>query len=266
MIFYLGIHRTNWMRSTAVPLFVSRTRLSTLKTMPRALGPWALDSGGFTELDRNHAWTLSPEEYARFVRRCVEEVGHLAWAAPQDWMCGPQMLASTGLTVRDHQRLTTENLLRLRTLDPALPIIPVLQGWHRDDYMRHIDDYEQAGIVLTDEPLVGVGSVVARQGKPDVRKLFRRLAGYGIRCHGFGVKAAGLLGEFSYADALASADSMSWSYQARKQAAHGAPSCDPAKRKTCANCLHYALEWRDKLLAELDRLHPRLYSDVPVAA
>ena len=50
MKFYLGTHQTGWLAKLDVPLFVSRRRLATLRKLPRAVGSWALDSGGFTEL------------------------------------------------------------------------------------------------------------------------------------------------------------------------------------------------------------------------
>ena len=57
--FYLGTHHPSWLRKTDVPLFVSRRRLAGLKTLPRARGPWALDSGGFQELILHGEWTVS---------------------------------------------------------------------------------------------------------------------------------------------------------------------------------------------------------------
>lgn len=50
--FWLGTHKTGWLERTDVPLFISRRRLVERVTLPRARGPWALDSGGFTELVR----------------------------------------------------------------------------------------------------------------------------------------------------------------------------------------------------------------------
>jgi hypothetical protein len=48
--FFLGTHMPHWLGLLDIPLFVSHRRLGRLKTLPRALGPWALDSGGFSEL------------------------------------------------------------------------------------------------------------------------------------------------------------------------------------------------------------------------
>ena len=45
------------------------------------------------------------------VRLYRDEVGGLQCAAPQDWMCEPQIVAKTGLSVREHQQRTVENLL-----------------------------------------------------------------------------------------------------------------------------------------------------------
>jgi hypothetical protein len=168
--FYLGVHVPHWLDKAGVPLFVSHRTLKDRKTFPRAAAPWALDSGGFTELSLFGEWRTTPREYVTAVRRYRDEVGMLAWASPQDWMNEPAMLERTGLTVAEHQRRTVENLLTLRSLAPDLPIIPVLQGWTADDYHRCADLYEQAGVDLTAEPVVGVGTVCRRQdtGAADV--------------------------------------------------------------------------------------------------
>ena len=84
----------NWLedpRCIDVDLFVSRSTLKRRKRLPVACTDWALDSGGFTELQLHGQWTLSPREYAAEVRRFRDEIGRLIWAAPQDWMCEPQV-------------------------------------------------------------------------------------------------------------------------------------------------------------------------------
>jgi hypothetical protein len=86
--FYLGTHHPSWLRRTDVPLFISRRRLAGRKTLPRARGPWALDSGGFQELTLHGRWTLTPREYVREVRRYASEIGNLRFAAAMDWLCG----------------------------------------------------------------------------------------------------------------------------------------------------------------------------------
>src|SRR5690606_3699977 len=175
---------------------------------------WALDSGGFTELAMHGRWTVSAAQYAAEARRFRDEIGRMEWAAPQDWMCEPWMLARTGLSVAEHQRRTVDNLLELRALAPDLPWVPVLQGWALGDYLRHVEMYDRASVDLRAEPLVGLGSVCRRQGMAEAERIVRALAGLGLRLHGFGVKLTGMR---RFADALVSADSMAWSFDARRR-------------------------------------------------
>lgn len=248
LCFYLGTHRPTWLWNVHdVPLFISHRVLRERRSpFPRATTPWALDSGGFTELNLFGEWRTTPEEYVAAVRRYDTELGCMEWASPQDWMCEPWVLAKTGLTVAEHQQRTTENYLHLIELAPDLGFIPVLQGWTTEDYRRHADAYEAAGVDLASLPLVGIGSVCRRQGTGAIAGVFDALMGRGLAMHGFGVKAAGLS---QYADALASADSMAWSLGARQDARKGIRHC---AKKTCANCLHYALDWRKRVLAGME--------------
>jgi hypothetical protein len=241
LTFYLGTHEPGWLARLAVPLCVSRTRLQHRKTLPRAIIPWMLDSGSFTELERHREHTMTPAGYAAFVRRCRDQIGQLAWAAPQDWMCEPFMLARTGLTVAGHQQRTVENYLELRMAGDGLPIRPVLQGWTRDDYLRCVDLYASYGVDLEGEPLVGLGSVCRRQDTDEAGRIVRALAP--LRLHGFGVKVTGLR-EFGYR--LISADSLAWSYNARRN-----PPMHGCTHRSCANCPRRAVWWRGRLLASL---------------
>jgi hypothetical protein len=79
--FYLGAHHPNWLRLVDFPLFISHRRLTGRATLPRARAPWALDSGGFTELSMYGAWQTTAEQYAMAVRRYRDEIGLLTWAA-----------------------------------------------------------------------------------------------------------------------------------------------------------------------------------------
>jgi hypothetical protein len=243
--FFLGCHHPHWLRAAEVPLFISDRRLRDYRTLPRAAGSWALDSGGFTELSTHGSWDQGPTpgEYIARVRRYHDEVGGLAWAAPQDWMCEPWILAKTGLTVADHQRRTVDNYLRLRDLasDAGLPgglVVPVLQGWEPDDYLRCVQRYQAAGVDLTAAPLVGLGTVCRRQATAVVGSILADLHAAGVtRLHGFGFKIQGLQ---NYAGWLASADSMAWSYAARKRPVM--PGC--VRHRNCANCPRFAYHWR----------------------
>ena len=239
MKFWLGTHEASWLKIES-NLFVSRRRLFKRRTLPVAAGAWALDSGGFTELNLFGGWKTKEREYARDVLRFQDEIGNLEWAAPMDWMCEPFMLQKTGFTVEQHQRLTVKNFLHLRNVLGTI-IIPVLQGWELDDYLRCVDMYDQAGVDLYQEDLVGLGSVCRRQNTQEAAHIVRALSD--LPLHGFGMKTSGLM---VYADALASADSMAWSYRARRD--HPLRGCT---HQSCANCIHYARRWRDRIAEDI---------------
>lgn len=255
--FLLGTHQPNWLTEIPLSLFVSDTRLRKLKKLPRAAAPWALDSGGFTELKKHGAWTVGPADYAARVRRYRDQIGQLRWAAPQDWMCEPIIInggqigsnkyVGTHLSVDEHQWRTVANLVHLRSIAPDLPWIPVLQGYTLAEYLRCIDRYGLAGIDLTREPLVGLGSVCRRQASSEIHQIVTAVRERGItRLHGFGVKTLGLE---RYGHLLTSADSMAWSQVARRERLR-LPGC--TAHKNCANCPKWALRWRTKVISQLD--------------
>lgn len=236
----------HWLATAGVPLMVSHRRLRRRITLPRAVAPWVCDSGGFTELSAYGEWRTTPAEYVAGLRRYRDEIGWLAWAAPQDHMCEPWITAKTGLSIAEHQKLTTENLLELRALAPELPIIPVLQGWELDDYRRHLDAYADAGVDLSAEPVVGLGTVCRRQATGQIGAIVWTLVRAGLRLHGFGVKLDGLR---QYGYLLVSADSQAGSYGARKRIGR----CPHGIVRWEANCPEWAQAWRDDVLGMLLR-------------
>ncbi|MEU4331422.1 DUF7221 family queuine tRNA-ribosyltransferase-like protein [Nonomuraea dietziae] len=253
--FYLGTHRPNWITTAppGVSLFLSHRLLAAYKTLPKP-PEWpaprrhiAIDSGAFTELSLYHQFVTTPEEYIRALTRYDNKITDLDWAAPQDWMCEPWMLAKTGLTVAEHQRRTVENFVRLTELWPQYsdatecPIMPVIQGWTVNDYLACVALYEKYGVRLAkDYPIVGVGSVCRRQATQEIGDIFRTLAGLDLPLHGFGVKLAGIR---RYGRYLTTADSMAWSYAGRRT-----PTvCGSTRHKSEANCQIFALDWRDRV-------------------
>ena len=244
MDFYLGTDRVNWLSQITIPLMVSHRVLHSRKTMPRAIGPWVLDSGAFSEVSQHGKWTVPVTEYIKAVTRYRDEIGHMIWAAPMDWMCEPWMIEKTGLSVEEHQRRTTENYLDLVCRAPNLPWIPVLQGWALDDYHRHVEGYFNAGVSLQDEPVVGIGSVCRRQATAEAAGIIRSLWAQGIKnLHGFGFGVQGLR---EVGALMASADSMAWSYRAR----HSEPLQGCAHKK-CNHCQKFALQWREKVISRI---------------
>jgi len=255
LLFLLGTHQPGWLRTVPVSLFVSDRRLRRYRRLPTAARPWALDSGGFTELATYGTWANgpTPAAYARRVRRYRDHIGRLMWAAPQDWMCEPFITAKTGLSVVEHQARTVGNLLELRSIAPDLPWTPIVQGDTVADYLACVDRYTRAGIDLTAEPLVGVGSVCRRQAIGQAGQILTALHAAGLtRLHGFGVKTTGVL---RYGHLLVSADSLAWSYAARRDPP--LPACVGRHR----NCPTYATTWRARLLGQLhaSRAQPTLW-------
>jgi hypothetical protein len=264
--FLLGTHQANHLALAGVPLFVSDTRLRRYKTLPRAAAPWALDSGGFTQLQQHGTWTVPPKEYVARVRRYRDEIGRLDWCAPQDWMCEPIVISGgragrmtfvgTHLSVAEHQRLTVENAVELSMLAPDLPWVRVVQGYTEDEYLRCVDLYAKYGIDLTQDALVGVGSVCRRQAMGEAHDIIRALINRGLtHLHVFGFKTLGLE---EVGDEVDSADSLTWSEVARRLKKVACGTVHPRGGKNCANCLVFALQWRTRLLRHLDNLnHPQ---------
>lgn len=236
LMFYVGSHQPQWLARTVMPLFVSHRRLRVLKKLPRAICSWALDSGGFSELSMYGEWRSSTTDYIAATKRYADEIGSLRWAAIRDWMCEPFIVAKTGLTVREHQRHTVDSYLKLMTLAPDLPWIPVLQGFTLGEYKQCWDDYNRAGVDLANLPLVGIGSICRRQHTDEIATIVRYFSEQGLQPHGFGVKIQGLT---QFAQYLTSADSMAWSFATRRQP----PMPGHAGHINCANCRTYAELW-----------------------
>lgn len=269
--FYLGTHKGGWLRKASVPLFVSDRTLAAYRgPLPVAAASWALDSGGFTELQKYGGWTVPAEEYLARVVRYDREVGGMTFWAQQDWMCEPIIIAGgvdddgnvyagTGLDVAEHQRRTVANYLELRELASSLDLdlagrlMPSVQGYAEAEYLECVDLYAANGVDLTALPLVGLGSVCRRQATSEALGIITALGWRGVRrMHGFGVKTTGLK---KYGRLLASADSLAWSFAARRRKL----KLDGCPHATCANCLTWATQWRADVIAALDASPPSLF-------
>lgn len=178
-------------------------------------------------------------------------------------MCEPHIVVATGLSIREHQLRTVENLVQLRCLAPDLPIIPVLQGWTLDDYLYCVELYRQRGLDLRKEPLVGLGSVCRRQATDEIEEIVRALARLGLKLHGFGVKTSGLR---RYGRHLVSSDSMAWSFHGRYAGPCQHPRPGHSQPISEANCLPYALQWHRALARTLGDLAPVSGAEPPRVA
>ncbi|MFJ4680562.1 hypothetical protein [Kitasatospora sp. NPDC088783] len=246
--FWLGIHHPNWLERTDIPLFVSNPCLNGRKSFPRARGPWVLDSGAYSELALHGGWRITEAQYAARIRLYRQEIDNLAWTAPLDFPCETDVLRKTGLSAREHARLTVDSVLELRHLGED--VIPVLQGWTAGDYRRCEEMYEKAGIDLEAEPIVGVGTMCKRQNSLTAVGILDVLARKDdrgmprVNLHAFGFSKPGL--RLAGANTLASADSMAWSSAGRHER-----GCAPGHQSE-ANCLPFALAWREELIGRLE--------------
>lgn len=211
MTFYVGmddVHHAKYLPRT----FISVNRLRQRKSDFHP-NDWIMDSGAFTEISTHGRWTTTVEAYALQIERW-RVCGNMLAAVAQDLMCEPFIIEKSGLTVLKHQQITIGRYVELRELTDVL-IMPVIQGFHPDDYPEHVEQY---GADLAEGQWTGVGSVCKRNTDPRVIEYILRkikMARPDLRLHGFGLKLTALKHPRIRA-LLHSADSMAWSFHARK--------------------------------------------------
>jgi len=218
MRFFTGLHQPSDAKHFDA-VFISVNRLRTRRSN-FANADWIMDSGAFTEISTHGHYRHSVQEYAREVKRWAGDK-HLIAAVAQDWMCEPFIVAKTGLSVEQHQQLTVQRYDDLLAEDTGdVYILPVLQGFAPGDYAQHVRMY---GNRLTPGQWVGVGSICKRNGSPDqvaaVLLAIKRVRP-DLRLHGFGLKTTSLAHPL-VRSLLHTADSMAWSYHARKNGRSG---------------------------------------------
>lgn len=225
MKFYTGIHQPADARH--VPrAFISAHRLATRRSGFES-PDWIMDSGSFSTIAMHGGFPGAPEDYAHEALRWKALVPTMQRAVTQDYMCEPAMLERTGETVLSHQTMTIGRFRRIRAICGPL-VMPVLQGYEPADYARHAIWY---GYDIPEGAWVGVGSVCKRQGNASaIAEVLRAILDVrpDLRLHGFGVKTTSLACA-SVRDRLYSADSMAWSYAARKQGRNGNSPLEAAK-------------------------------------
>lgn len=214
MDFYTGQHNLHHAKHSDL-VFVSVNRLWKRRSA-FDVGSWIMDSGAFSQILRHGGYTEGVEVYAAEIKRWAKN-GDLKAAVAQDYMCEAHMLKITGLTIPEHQRLTVERYDQLVACDTGgVYIMPVLQGYDPVDYVRHIEMY---GERLAPGAWVGVGSVCKRNGNPAaILRVLQAIKDKrpDLRLHGFGLKATALSSPYITA-LLHTADSMAWSFAARRE-------------------------------------------------
>jgi len=212
MRFFIGLHQPSDAKHFDA-VFMSVNRLRNRKR-PFAVEDWIMDSGAFSTIATHGGYPYSIEEYANQIKRWKTN-GNLLAAVSQDYMCEPAMLAKTGLSIADHQRLTIERYDALLRCETGCYILPVLQGYAPDDYVSHIRQY---GDRLKPGAWVGVGSICKRNSSPclilDVIIAIKSERP-DLQLHGFGLKTTALA-QGTIRALLETADSMAWSFAARR--------------------------------------------------
>lgn len=212
MNFFIGLHQPSDAKHFDAA-FISISRLRRRKSNFQ-VGDWILDGEGFSTIAKYGGYPNPVEEYAEHIRRW-KNCGNLLAAVTQDYMCEPWMLAKTGLTVSDHQRLTIERYDALLRCETGCYILPVLQGYSPEEYVEHIRQY---GERLAPGAWVGVGSICKRNSSPclilDVL-IAIKTERPDLRLHGFGLKTTALA-HGTIRALLETADSMAWSFAARR--------------------------------------------------
>jgi hypothetical protein len=211
--FFVGLHHPN-VAGNFDSAFISVNTIRNRKSAFPA-NEWIMDSGAFTTILKHGGYPEPVSEYAAQIRRWKDN-GKLIAAVSQDYMCEKHMLERTGLTVEEHQRLTIERYDALLAEDTGVYIMPVLQGYSPGEYVRHIRAY---GDRLKPGMWVGVGSVCKRNA--NIMEIWMVLDAIkeerpDLQLHGFGLKKTSLQ-EPIIRDLLYSADSMAWSFAARRE-------------------------------------------------
>ncbi len=129
-------------------------------------------------------------------------------------MCEAFILNVTGMTVREHQELTTQRYVLLKAEASPVHIMPVIQGYEPKEYVNHIRMY---GELLEQGSWVGVGSVCKRNARVvEVELVLEAIACErpDLLLHGFGLKKTALQ-SWIVNNLVYSCDSMAWSSAAR---------------------------------------------------
>lgn len=216
MRFFVGLHQPSDAQHFPAS-FVSVNRLRKRKSS-FVVGDWIMDSGAFTTIAKHGGYPLPVSDYADEIKSVVrrQQHGNLMAAVAQDYMCEARMLEKTGLTIGEHQRLTIERYDQLVSANTGVYIMPVLQGYSSKEYVWHLRAY---GDWLPHGAWVGVGSVCKRNGDPcAIWKVLQTIKDErpDLRLHGFGLKTTSLESPI-IRGLLWSADSMAWSFAARRE-------------------------------------------------
>jgi len=171
-----------------------------------------VDSGGFHHMMNGCGeYQSSDIEYADYLVEYEPE-----FYALRDYPCEPELLSDLHRTVKGQQERTTNHhaklLNELRDRGITDNAVSVIQGWRPNDYLSHIDQLRDRGL-MTDR--MAVGSVCRRGADQDIAQVIVRIREElpdRISLHAFGVKGS-VLRFPKVVRALDSVDSAAYDYQ-----------------------------------------------------
>lgn len=176
-----------------------------------------IDSGGYSFMKGKGEYTTTDRKYLEFIEKHSPELFAL-----RDYPCEPDVLEEHGRTVEDHLEATVKRHRNLLKLLSGYSIdskpVAVIQGWETEDYIRHAEMLENAGIIGQVD-YVAIGSVCRRGQIEDLKEIIRAVANKfpDKKVHAFGVKK-NILQFQEMRQLLDSADSLAYSSRARYDA------------------------------------------------
>lgn len=203
-----------------------------------------IDSGGYSFIKGMGEYQTPARDYLDYIK----DVSPNAFAL-RDYPCEPDVLEEHNRTIKDHQDMTTDahiELMNLLESEYAIDaeVVSVVQGRSVDEYLRHLDDLREHG-VLTD--YVGIGSVCGRHATKEIKPIVEAIdkaTPSKTKIHTFGTKVS-CLQQRELVERIDSMDSMAYSFRARADSREKNIMCGWRQ-----HALHY-LEFRREVLEAL---------------
>lgn len=239
----------SWLQQTDVPISIPWSVLSSRRRFKRSKGPWIIGRP-VVEMFPN----INLPFYANIVDQCLD-LGLRHATTPwytHDIQYVPDM--------RTLQKQSTENYMRLHDLIPGR-FLPVIHAYSPDDVDFALNIYEAYGALWSPAvqikgytPSVHVIRKFALGVLPAERwarrDVVRDICSRGIELHAHGLNWVRLRDLSPY---IVSADSDSWRSVGRRT------RMDGCNHKDCANCLRFALSWRDEAIHEFESKQVTLF-------
>lgn len=202
-----------------------------------------VDSGGYHHMVAGDgAYESSDEEYLIYLLKHRPSLYAL-----RDYPCEPDLLKSLGRSVREQQKRTTDHhrqlLDKVEGHNLADNAVSVVQGWTRNQYLDHLDELRDHGL-LTET--MAIGTVCRRGYDSEIAEIVmavRDALPSWVNLHAFGVKSSVLRFE-EVVNALDSVDSAAYDYSESR-----VPSArSDGESFTWRDCARAYLNWRHDLL------------------